>query len=135
MHRLAARLAGWLRTRRGRGAPDGCRICQASEDAARRVVDDLRASLRAPHPVPGRQASLCVRHLLGLSALDPWAGHIAAPGAVEHADRLIAELDQAFSKNTWAHRHEARGPEMTAWRRAAVFLDGRAFCGCLPRET
>ena len=37
---------------------------------------------------------------------------------------LIAELDEAFSKNTGAHRHEPRGPEMTAWRRAAAFLDG-----------
>jgi hypothetical protein len=39
--------AGWLRARRGRGGPDGCLICQASEDAAWLVVDDLRASLRA----------------------------------------------------------------------------------------
>jgi hypothetical protein len=30
---------------------------------------------------------------------------------------LIAELNQAFSKNTWARRHETKGPE-TAWRRA-----------------
>ena len=25
---------------------------------------------------------------------------------MEHADMLIAELDEAFSKNTGAHRHE-----------------------------
>ena len=73
--------------------------------------------------------------LLGLRALDPWAGHVAAGGAVERADMLIAELGEAFSKNTWAHRHETRGPEMTAWRRAAAFLDGGVFCGCPPRET
>ena len=54
---------------------------------------------------------------------------------VEHADMLIAELNEAFSKNTWAHRHEPRGPEMTAWRRAAAFLDGAVFCGCPPRGT
>jgi hypothetical protein len=60
---------------------------------------------------------------------------VAAGGAVERADMLIAELDEAFSKNTWAHRHETRGPEMTAWRRAAAFLDGGVFCGCPPRET
>jgi hypothetical protein len=117
--------AGWLRTRR-RGPADGCLVCQASEDAALRAVDGLRASLRTSQPAPGRQEPLCVRHLLGLSALDPWAGHEMAPGAVEHADTLIAELDLAFSKNTWAYRHEARGPEMTAWRRSAAFLDGRA---------
>jgi hypothetical protein len=31
---------------------------------------------------------------------------------------------------TWAHRNDARGVEMTAWRRAAVFLDGSVFGGC-----
>ena len=41
---------------------------------------------------------------------------------------------EAFSKNTWARRHEARGPEMTAWRRAAAFLDGGVFCGCPERD-
>ena len=90
--------AGWLRTRRRRGgARDGCLVCQASEDAAQRAVDGLRASLRA--------------------------------------DMLIAELDEEFSKNTWAHRQEARGPEKNAWRRAAAFLDGAVFCGCPPRGT
>jgi hypothetical protein len=128
--------ASWLRSRRRRaGSPDGCPICLAAEDAAQRAVDDLRASLRASHPVTGRLAPLCVRHLLGLRALDPWAGHVTARGAVERAETLIAELNEAFSKNTWAHRHETRGPEMTAWRRAPVFLDGSVFCGCPPRET
>lgn len=128
---LAAGLArhslptGWLRHRRRRGGvPDGCLVCQASEEAARRAIDGLRASLRASHPASGRQVPLCVRHLLGLSALDPWAGRLMAPGGVERAEVLISELDLAFSKNTWMHRNEARGPEMTAWRRAAVFLDG-----------
>jgi hypothetical protein len=50
-------------------------------------------------------------------------------------DLLIAELDQAFAGGTWAHRREARGPEMTAWRRAAAFLDGGVLCGSLPRGT
>jgi hypothetical protein len=78
---------------------------------------------------------LCVRHLLNLRALDPWAGQVRAGGAVERAELLIAELNEAFSKNTWAHRHEARGPEMTAWRRAAAFLDGGVFCGSPARDT
>ncbi len=63
------------------------------------------------------------------------AGHVTASSAIERADRLIAELDQAFTNGTWAHRHQPRGPEMTAWRRAAAFLDGGVFCGCLPRGT
>jgi hypothetical protein len=53
---------------------------------------------------------------------------------VERAEMLIAELNEAFGKDTWARRHETRGPEMTAWRRAAAFLDGNVFCGYAPRD-
>jgi hypothetical protein len=128
--------AGWLRSRRRRAAgPGGCPVCLAGQAAARQAVDDLRAALRAAHPVPVWQAPLCVRHLLDLKAADSWAGQVTARGAIERADLLIAELDQAFTNATWAHRHHATGPEMTAWRRAAVFLDGGVFCGCPPRGT
>jgi hypothetical protein len=129
--------ARWLpRSRRRRaGGPVSCPVCLSAGNAAQRAVDDLRASFRVAHPAPGRRAPLCVRHLLGLRALDPWAGQVTAGDAAEHANVLIAELDEAFSKNTWAHRHETRGPEMTAWRRAAAFLDGGVCCGCPPRET
>jgi hypothetical protein len=124
---------GWLRSGRRRAAdPDGCPVCLASHDAADRAVDNLRTLLRASPAASRRWAPLCVRHLLGLRAADPWAGHATARGAVARADMLIAELNEAFSKNTWARRHEARGPETTAWRRAAAFLDGSVFCGCPP---
>jgi hypothetical protein len=127
--------AGWLRSgRRGPDHPDSCLICLASHDAAQRVVDDLRTSLHASPAASYRWVPLCVRHLLGLRAADPLAGHAAARGAVARADLLIAELNEAFSKNTWARRHEARGPEMSAWRRAAAFLDGGVFRGCPPHD-
>jgi hypothetical protein len=126
--------ASWLRPRRRADDTDCCPACLASRDSAHRAVDDLRASLRAAHPAPCRQAPLCVRHLLGLRTLDPWASHVTAPGMLERAEMLIAELNEAFGKNTWARRHEARGPEMTAWRRAAAFLDGTVFCGCPPPD-
>jgi len=127
---------GWLRSGRRRAAgPDGCLVCLASHNAAHRAVDGLRTSLRASPAASHRQAPLCVRHLLDLRAADPWAGHATARGAVARADILIAELDEAFSKNTWARRHEARGPEMTAWRRAAAFCDGSVFCGCPPHDS
>lgn len=127
---------GWLRSRRRHPADPGtCPACLAGEAAARRAVDDLRATLRSAHPMPGRLVPLCVRHLLGLRAADPWAGHVTAADAIERAERLIAELDQAFTNGTWAHRHQPRGPEMTAWRRAAAFLDGGVFCGCPPPGT
>ena len=123
---------GWRRSRRRRGASlDDCPICLSSEAAAKQAVEDLRRWLRA-HSVPGCQVPLCVRHLLGLNAADPWACQVISPGAIERADLLIAELDAAFDKGTWAHRHETAGPEMTAWWRAAAFLDGGVFCGCPP---
>jgi hypothetical protein len=127
--------ADWLRSgRRRQDDLHSCPVCLASHDAAQRMVDDLRTSLRASPAASHRWTPLCVRHLLGLRAADPWAGHATARGAVAHADVLIAELNEAFSKNTWARRHEARGPEMTAWRRAAAFLDGSVFCGCPPHD-
>ena len=130
--------AGWLRSRRRSGARPGvgdCPVCLASEGAARRAVDDLRSRLRAEQPVPGRQLPLCARHLLALKTADARVGQLAAPGAIARAEMLIAELDEAFTKGTWAHRHEAKGPEMTAWRRAAAFLDGGVFCGSPPIRT
>ncbi len=125
---------GWLRSGRRRPGPDGCPACLASRDAADRAVDDFRASLRASPAAPRRWAPLCVRHLLSLRAADPWAGQVTARGSVAQADMLVAELNEAFSKSTWARRHEARGPEMTAWRRAAAFVDGSVFCGCPPHD-
>jgi hypothetical protein len=45
---------------------------------------------------------------------------------------LLGELTEAFRKGTWTFRHESRGTEMTAWRRAAGFLDGDVFGGGPP---
>lgn len=127
---------GFLQFGRRRPAgPGACPVCLASEDAARLAVDNLRAALRTAHPVPGRSVPLCVRHLLSLKTADPWAGHVTAADAIERAHQLIAELDQAFTNGTWGHRHQPRGPEMTAWRRAAAFLDAGVSCGCPPRGT
>ncbi|HTT55116.1 MAG TPA: hypothetical protein VMH35_27320 [Streptosporangiaceae bacterium] len=42
---------------------------------------------------------------------------------------LIAQLSKAFRMGTWGSRHELPGPEMTARRHAAAFLDGGVFCG------
>jgi hypothetical protein len=121
---------------RGRrvGRADRCPVCLAAEDAAQQAIADLRGWLRASHQVPGCRVPLCVRHLLVLRTLDPWAGRVTGPGGVERADTLAAELDHAFGKNTWAHRLEAKGPEMTAWRRAVAFLDGGVPCGCAARQ-
>jgi hypothetical protein len=121
---------------RGRrvGRMDRCPVCLAAEDAGQQAIADLRSWMRGSHQVPGCRVPLCVRHLLILRSLDPWAGRVTGPGGVERTDTLAAELDEAFGKNTWTHRLEARGPEMTAWRRAVAFLDGGVFSGCAARQ-
>jgi hypothetical protein len=121
---------------RGRRAVslDRCPVCQAAEVAIQQAIADLRGWLRASRQLPGCQVPLCVRHLLVLRTVDPWAGRVTGPGGAERADTLAAELDEAFGKNTWTHRLEARGPEMTAWRRAVAFLDGGVFGGCAARQ-
>jgi len=130
---LPASPGGWPRIFRRPADADRCPVCAENEAAARRAQDDLRASLRAARPASDHRVPLCVRHLLALRAADRWAGQVTARGAADHADLLIAELDEAFRKNTWAHRHDSKGAETTAWRRAAVFLDGGVFCGAPPR--
>ena len=127
--------AAWLRGARRRADSAGaCAVCRDRDDAARRALDDVRSGTRtAPERADG-QVTLCVRHLLSLRAADPRAGQVTARRSVDHADLLIAELTAAFRKGTWAHRAETRGTEMTAWRRAAAFLDGGVFCGSAPGQ-
>ncbi len=120
----------WLR-RSGR-RPDmqgDCTVCRARDHGSRRALDDACNGLSAAPQGDDREVALCVRHLLSLRTSHPWAGQVINHAAVRRADILLAELTEAFRKNTWAHRAEARGPEMTAWRRAAEFLDGSVFCG------
>jgi hypothetical protein len=127
---------GRLRSRRYRaGGPGNCPVCLAAEHAAQLALEDFCVLLRGSPPARGRLAPLCVRHLLGLRVVDRKAGQATARGAVERAGTLIAELNEAFGKGTWARRHETRGPEMTAWRQAAAFLNGGVFCGCPPQES
>jgi hypothetical protein len=128
------RLGGWPRPwRRPTAHPVPCAICLRSRTAARQALGELRAALRASRPDPGLPAPLCARHVLALRAADPSAGQMAASSAAVRANRLLAELNEAFRKTTWANRQEPHGPEMTAWRQAAAFLDGAVFCGAPPR--
>ena len=127
---------GRLRSRRYRtDGPGSCLVCLAGERAVQQALDDFRVLFRGSRPAHGWPTPMCVQHLLGLRALDRRAAEAAARGAVERAGTLIAELDEAFGKGTWARRHETRGPEMTAWRRAAAFLNGGVFCGCPPQDS
>jgi hypothetical protein len=127
--------ASWLRPLRRAAGLASCAVCHGKEAAAAQALDDIRALLRASQPASDPRVPLCARHLLTLRAVDPWAGQVTARSGVERAEMLITELNEAFRKGTWAHRSEIRGTEMTAWRRAAAFLDGGVFCGRPPPET
>jgi hypothetical protein len=124
--------AGWLRSRPSAAAAGDCPVCRAQEQAAGQELRRYRAAARGAVTYDGAPP-LCVRHLLALRAADPAAGTAAAATATKHAGVLIEELAEAFRKGTWAFRHESRGTEMTAWRRAAALLDGGVFGGCAPR--
>jgi hypothetical protein len=125
----------WLRGRRSTTVADQCPVCRARNQAAQW---ELQRSLAGPEAAPtgprGGQLLWCVRHVLALRASDPAVGQVAAGAAAWRAEVLIEELADAFRKGTWASRHESRGPEMTAWRRAVAFLDGAVFGGGPPEQ-
>ena len=101
---------------RGRRRGDDCPVCEAAGTPGDQAVRALRA---APD-----QPQMCLRHVIALRDRDPRA---AAPFVGSAADRtraLLAELEEASRKRSWQHRHEPRGLEMTAWRRAASLVDG-----------
>jgi AraC-like DNA-binding protein len=126
--------AGWLPGRDARRpGTAGCPVCLAAGDAARQELARFAATRRAVPPGAGGRL-LCVRHVLALRVVDAAATQAAADLAARRAATLLRELAEAFRKGTWAHRHEPRGPEMNAWRRAAVFLDGGVSGGCPPWE-
>ncbi len=123
--------AGWLRARPAPATDHGCPVCHAQEQAARQELRGYRGRPPAALAHVGAPP-LCVRHVLALRAADPAAATAAAAASAAHAGALIEELTEAFRKGTWTFRHESRGTEMTAWRRAAAFLDGGVFGGCPP---
>ncbi len=127
-------LAQRRRTPRRAAGPPRCVACQARAPAALLAAERVRQALRTPPAARGSPdvPALCVRHVLSLPKFDARAGEVAVRAAAGRADLLVAELEEAFRKRTWAHRHEARGDEMTAWRRAAAFTDGRVYGGGPP---
>jgi hypothetical protein len=124
------------RIRPGSG-PAECPVCRAAQSAAQQHLSALGAapgpgmppSMGAPGP---GEPGVCVRHVFSLRELNSGAGAVAARRAISRADQLVAGLEEAFRKRTWAHRHEARGHEMSAWRRAAALIDGRVYGGGPP---
>jgi hypothetical protein len=138
LRRLTTRPRLWGHRGRGRRGtrcmPGNCAACQACEHAMEQELERHRNSLSGRVPDPAGAQGLCAHHVLSLQGIAPPAGRIAAGHATARASSLAAELAEAFGKNTWMRRHEPKGPETTAWLRAAIFLDGRVFGGGPPPE-
>lgn len=109
-----------------RGGPAQCPVCRAAQSAAEQYLRMLSTAPRRGEP------AVCVRHVFSLRELDSGAGEAAARAVIGRVDELSAGLQEAFRKRTWAHRHEARGHEMSAWKRAAAIIDGRVYGGGPP---
>jgi hypothetical protein len=102
---------------RSRRREDGCPLCQSAGTPGDQAV-------RALHAAPD-QPQLCLRHVIALRNRDPGAAEQLVRSAADRTRALLAELEEAARKRSWQHRHEPRGPETTAWRRAATLVDGR----------
>jgi hypothetical protein len=105
------------RAGRGRRQPDDCPACRSAGTPGEQAV-------RALHAAEG-QPQLCLRHVIALRDRDPRAAEPFIRPAADRTRALLAELEEAARKRSWQHRHEPRGPEMTAWRCAASLVDGR----------
>jgi len=126
--------AGRRQAPRGGSGQGACPACQAWHDAASSAVGRL-LEIRQDLPADGAVAQeprLCLRHLMSLRQQDPRNTDAAVRVAARRAESLVRELEEAFRKRAWAHRHEPRGREMTAWRRAAALVDGRVYSGGPP---
>ena len=108
------------------GVPDECAACQAAEAATGRMLETLR------HTPAVHAPALCLRHVMSLRQQDPRGADGAVRVASRRTESVLRELEEAFRKRSWAHRHEPRGSEMTAWRRAAALIDGRVYGGGPP---
>jgi hypothetical protein len=112
--------------------PRDCSACYAVAAAEQRETALLLAALGDAPTARRYEVShgLCLRHLLAL----PLASRAGAPARVLEARLRVLgwELEEAGRKSGWSVRHEARGRETTAWRRAAAQLDGRVFLGGSP---
>jgi hypothetical protein len=120
-----------FRSARARDAlaqPD-CAVCAGRDSAGRREISRVLDVLRGLPPGAPAAITICLRHAHALYGQDQQAGRLAQATLGGPASELQRELADAFANATWQRRGQPTGPEMTAWRRAAAFLDGAVFGG------
>jgi hypothetical protein len=104
-----------------------CLVCDAGSARAASERALLAATL---HDAPTARRyetvhGLCARHGRGF----PDTTGLARRVLDARLRVLHWELEEAGRKSSWTMRHEPRGPESTAWRRAPAQLDGRVYLG------
>lgn len=112
-----------------------CTACRVGTEAEARERALLAAAIEEPslRSCYRRSLGLCVRHAREVEAYGP-RGAWVRETVVGRLRVLGWELEEASRKAAWAARHEPRGPEATAWLRAAGQLDGRVFLGGRPNR-
>ena len=103
---------------RGRQRAAACPACGSAGTPGDQAARAVRATSDQP-------PQMCLRHVIALRDRDPRSADRLVRSAGDRTRALLAELEEASRKRSWQHRHEPRGPEMTAWRRAATLVDGR----------
>lgn len=104
-----------------------CLLCDALA-AVEKSEQALLAAALADGPTARRYEmshGACARHARALpETADTARGVLDARLRV-----LLWELEEAGRKSAWHTRHELRGAEPTAWRRAPAQIDGRVYVG------
>ncbi len=106
-----------------------CRACLAGLDGGQRQLGLLRACLldtRVLRAV-GEAHGLCLRHAAVMAA-DHDAGPVLSR-LVTQLREVQWELDEDAAKRAWDRRHEPKGHEQDAWRRAPALVDGAVYLG------
>lgn len=107
---------------------DQCQACWHIRETTRRTIDLI---LRVVEEPAGRQAyhqgwGLCLRHCITAAGMAENAATLSEllKAQIIRLRLLQWELAEASRKMNWSVRYEPRGPEESAWRRAAY-----QFCG------
>ena len=97
--------------------------------AQRRELALLIAALKLPAVASAyrRGHGLCARHARDL--IEPESSSLAHRHLAAKLGVLSWELEESSRKQAWASRHEAKGPEATAYVRFIAQIDGHALMG------
>ena len=112
-----------------------CRTCRAGQDAERRQLALLQASLLDARVLRALEDAhgLCLRH-----AAEVTADRDAAPVIFRLRTQLKKaqwELAEDVGKQAWDRRHEPKGHEQDAWRRVPALIDGDVYLGTVARSS